>query len=795
MMLQELGNMKRALLEEIVQAVETRSWLYTRICGGVLLIFGVRWLYAKFLRLNRFDPENSFSALDVCRAFAHYLKPSGNLAESAKVQFTWNDPHPVGNSMKLHVKLYQRGKPYLVHHVEDVNFSARATCGGTPIDVAVDVAKENSQKSNVISLCFTAKRAGVYVFIIRISDKLVSGSPFVRTFLAGSPDPGKTSVVQKLSTIVTSNQGHTQVALDPFDEFENRCCVDSLCLDDFEMTVTELVRECKPEVLQVRASGLLNTLFFSKTFAAGIYAACVTLKGRTISGGKFKVISLSASEFEEVSQCVGQKKSEDHESYITCVGSEEYSKPKKVFAYISSKQLVLREFILGLLPVRFRTFRVSLATTFDYVGMNDKLGFPAVTFTDDNQASVTFASKDAMKILSIFAMHLSKNIGGSETFVDKQEFFYCAMRRHHNISFLGEARITVDRSNLLSSSMHALRGSYAWFKKIRVIFSGEPGLDHGGVSREWFDLLSSKIFSPETELFVPFSNNPQALVHPNPNRSPLMTLKFYEFAGKLAGKCLFESSHSSKQFIKARLSRSFLAQLIGLRVDYKFFEYDDPDLYVSKIKYILNSSVNDLDLTFTEEEFDNNGKLVKVVDLVPGGKAKPVSDENKIEYINALARYRLVTKVKSETQAFLKGFNAFVPEDLIMIFDEKELELLLCGVSEYDVKELQKNCIVSGRSPKFQKVLRWFWTIVGNYTQEEMARLLQFTTGSSQLPPGGFSQLIPKFQITEDFSYNILPKAHTCFNQLNLPDYESFEKMERCMLVAIKEGSEGFLLG
>ena len=446
----------------------------------------------------------------------------------------------------------------------------------------------------------------------------------------------------------------------------------------------------------------------------------------------------------------------------------------------------------GLLPVRFRTFRVFPVTTFDYIGMNDKLGFPAVTFTDDNQASVTFASKDAMKILSIFAMHYSKNIGGSETFVDKKHFFNYAMRQYHNISSLDKTPITVDRSNLLLSSMQALRRPHLWFRRIRVMFSGEPGNSH--ISKEWFHLLSSKIFSPETELFVPFSNNPQALVHPNPNKSPLMTLKFYKFAGKFVGKCLFESSYESKQFIKAKLSKSFLAQLIGLRVNYKFFEYDDPELYGSKIKYILNSSVNSLDLTFTEEEFDNNGKLVKVVELVPGGKSKPVSDENKIEYINALAQYRLVTKVKSRTQAFLKGLNALVPEDLRMIFDEKELELLLCGVSEYDVKEFRENCIVSGNSPEFHKVLRWFWSIVGNYTQEEMAKLVQFTTGSSQLPPGGFSQLKPKFLITEHFSYNILPTARICFNQLNLPDYESFKKMERCMLIAIKEGSEGYLM-
>lgn len=32
----------------------------------------------------------------------------------------------------------------------------------------------------------------------------------------------------------------------------------------------------------------------------------------------------------------------------------------------------------------------------------------------------------------------------------------------------------------------------------------------------------------------------------------------------------------------------------------------------------------------------------------------------------------------------------------------------------------------------------WFWVAVSNFSQTEMARLLQFTTGCSQLPHGGF---------------------------------------------------------
>lgn len=38
----------------------------------------------------------------------------------------------------------------------------------------------------------------------------------------------------------------------------------------------------------------------------------------------------------------------------------------------------------------------------------------------------------------------------------------------------------------------------------------------------------------------------------------------------------------------------------------------------------------------------------------------------------------------------------------------------------------------------------------------------------------------------------LLPTAHTCFNQLDLPQYQSEEILKEKLLIAIKEGSEGF---
>ena len=59
--------------------------------------------------------------------------------------------------------------------------------------------------------------------------------------------------------------------------------------------------------------------------------------------------------------------------------------------------------------------------------------------------------------------------------------------------------------------------------------------------------------------------------YPNPTRPSRLKLKYYEFAGRVVGKCIFESSCSAirRLNVKARFMRSFLAQLIGLRVNYK----------------------------------------------------------------------------------------------------------------------------------------------------------------------------------------------------------------------------------
>ena len=73
------------------------------------------------------------------------------------------------------------------------------------------------------------------------------------------------------------------------------------------------------------------------------------------------------------------------------------------------------------------------------------------------------------------------------------------------------------------------------------------------------------------------------------------------------------------------------------------------------------------------------------IDLKPNGENIPVTEENKKDYVDCVVEYRISRRVKDQFEAFMSGFSELIPQDLINVFDERELELLIGGMSEIDV--------------------------------------------------------------------------------------------------------------
>ena len=73
--------------------------------------------------------------------------------------------------------------------------------------------------------------------------------------------------------------------------------------------------------------------------------------------------------------------------------------------------------------------------------------------------------------------------------------------------------------------------------------------------------------------------------------------------------------------------------------------------------------------------------------------------------------WRFVSRVKAQMSSFLEGFHEIIPKKLIEIFDENELELLMCGIGNVDVKDWKQNTVYKGGYVQNHIVIQWFWRV------------------------------------------------------------------------------------
>ncbi|KAK4489970.1 hypothetical protein RD792_000624 [Penstemon davidsonii] len=442
-------------------------------------------------------------------------------------------------------------------------------------------------------------------------------------------------------------------------------------------------------------------------------------------------------------------------------------------------------------------------------GTQQKTSGSAIKVDEKHVAFVRFSEKHR-KLLNAFirqnpgllekSFSLMLKVPRFIEFDNKRSHFRSKIKHQHEHHH-SPLRISVRRAYILEDSYNQLRMRLAKDLKGRltVHFQGEEGIDAGGLTREWYQLLSRVIFDKGALLFTTVGN--ESTFQPNPN-SVYQTehLSYFKFVGRVVGKALFDG-----QLLDVHFTRSFYKHILGVKVTYHDIEAIDPD-YFKNLKWLLENDISDvLDLTFSidaDEEKLILYERAEVTDyeLIPGGRNIRVTEENKHQYVDLVAEHRLTTAIRPQINAFLEGFNELIHCDLISIFNDKELELLISGLPDIDLDDLRTNTEYSGYSVASPSI-QWFWEVVQGFSKEDKARLLQFVTGTSKVPLEGFSALqgisgSQKFQIHKAYgTADHLPSAHTCFNQLDLPEYPSKQRLEERLLLAIHEANEGFGFG
>uniref|UniRef100_A0A8C4VC11 HECT-type E3 ubiquitin transferase n=1 Tax=Falco tinnunculus TaxID=100819 RepID=A0A8C4VC11_FALTI len=358
----------------------------------------------------------------------------------------------------------------------------------------------------------------------------------------------------------------------------------------------------------------------------------------------------------------------------------------------------------------------------------------------------------------------------SRDYKRKYEFFRKKLKKQSDIPNRFEMKI--HRTTILEDSYRRIIAvKRADFLKARlwIEFDGEKGLDYGGVAREWFFLLSKEMFNPYYGLFeYSATDNYTLQINPNSGLCNEDHLSYFKFIGRVAGMAVYHGKLLDAFFI-----RPFYKMMLQKPITLHDMESVDSEYYNS-LRWILENDPAELDLRFIvdEELFGQVSMFILVI------------------------QWRFVSRVQKQMAAFKEGFFELIPQDLIKIFDENELELLMCGLGDVDVADWKLHTKYKNGYNINHQVIQWFWKAVLMMDSEKRIRLLQFVTGTSRVPMNGFAELYGSngpqlFTVEQWGTPEKLPRAHTCFNRLDLPPYDSFEDLWDKLLLAI-ENTQGF---
>ncbi|KIX97478.1 uncharacterized protein Z520_06930 [Fonsecaea multimorphosa CBS 102226] len=407
------------------------------------------------------------------------------------------------------------------------------------------------------------------------------------------------------------------------------------------------------------------------------------------------------------------------------------------------------------------------------------------------------------------------------------------------IDILSRHHAQIRRGEVFMDAYEAFYGLGEGLKEpIQITFidqfgTPEAGIDGGGVTKEFLISVTSEAFDPDAKLPM-FKENAQRYLFPNPTiyqetaeyqrllGVPWGTqemafamaelLRHYQFLGRIVGKCLYEGILIDVYFAGFFLLKwaltggttvgsnesAYRATINDLR------EYDE-ELYqgLLKLKNYSGDVETDfsLDFTVTDEitiDDDDGTKVSKTIttELLPNGANTPVTNANRLLYIDRIVRYRLQQQPKAVTDAFLKGLGQIIQPMWLAMFNQKELQKLVGGDNtELDIPDLRRNTqyggvYAIGDDGREHPTIQLFWKALQEMSDEDRRKVLKFVTSTPRAPLLGFSHLTPKFSIRDSSGdQDRLPSTSTCVNLLKLPRYEDLKTMKEKLLYAVNAGA------
>ncbi|XP_064865445.1 ubiquitin-protein ligase E3A-like isoform X5 [Oncorhynchus nerka] len=343
-------------------------------------------------------------------------------------------------------------------------------------------------------------------------------------------------------------------------------------------------------------------------------------------------------------------------------------------------------------------------------------------------------------------------------------------------------RLKVRRDHIIDDAlvrleMIAMENPADLRKQLFVEFEGEQGVDEGGVSKEFFQLVLEEMFNPDIGMFT--YDESTKLFWFNP--PSLENEAQFTLIGIVLGLAIYNNC-----ILDVHFPMVVYRKLMGKKGTYLDLTDSHPVLYQS-LKELLDYEGDveeDMMITFQISQTDLFGDPI-TYDLKENGDKIPVNEDNRKEFVSLYSDYILNKSVKRQFKAFRRGFQMVTNESpLKCLFRPEEVELLICGSRNLDFQALEETTEYDGGYSKDCRIITDFWETVHSFGEEDKRLFLQFTTGTDRAPVGGLGKL--KMIIAKNGpDTDRLPTSHTCFNALLLPEYDSKEKLKERLLKAI----------
>ncbi|XP_057187900.1 probable E3 ubiquitin-protein ligase HERC4 [Triplophysa rosa] len=335
------------------------------------------------------------------------------------------------------------------------------------------------------------------------------------------------------------------------------------------------------------------------------------------------------------------------------------------------------------------------------------------------------------------------------------------------VALWSDNTLRISRHSILKDTLQYLRQDiYSFHHPLKVKFVGEDGMDAGGLSAEFFSLLSQSFLTEKNLLKV----RENSLVWFNSEHT---RKEDCYYLGVVCGMALFNQCYMNID-LPLVLFKKLLDQSVTLN--------DLEDISPVEARSLRNLLVEEeeevvevLFLDFT----------IKGQELIPNGAQIPVTKMNRQKYVDLYVDFIFNKSVKNQFEPFSAGFSEGCPVKAWKMFHPEELREVFSGSPEYEWEDLQKCATYEHCSPS-DELIKNFWTVFVELSEENKKKFLIFMYGTGRVPAGGLSKLKLKIvQMNNPDSDDLLPAAQTCFGTLYLPKYSDIDTLRHKLIHAI----------